>query len=181
MFSSIGIFAICFLTVDLESSYCNEMDLVLSVGNPSALFIFAGNNSFFLKSQEFWEYIAFVGTVNMYLHLAQIFWWTCFVFNICWVISNPLRARIFFLSAGKIHAIQLLICWVVPACLVVLPLTLDRNYSVIEYGFGTILCGASSKWLGYIIIVLPIQISTLIIIVVMMKAGNSLYKVRQFD
>ncbi|XP_062509803.1 uncharacterized protein LOC134185924 isoform X2 [Corticium candelabrum] len=159
--SVFSIFAICFLTVDLESSYCNEMDLVLSVGNPSALFIFAG-------------------TVNMYLHLAQIFWWTCFVFNICWVISNPLRARIFFLSAGKIHAIQLLICWVVPACLVVLPLTLDRNYSVIEYGFGTILCGASSKWLGYIIIVLPIQISTLIIIVVMMKAGNSLYKAQTF-
>ena len=117
----------------------------------------------------------------MYLYLALIFWWTCFIFNICWVISNPLRARNFFLSAGRIHGIQLLICWVVPACLVALPLALDRNYSVTDYGFGTILCGTSSKWIAYVTNVLPIQISTLIIIVVMMKAGNYLYKVRQFD
>ena len=40
----LGIFAICFLAIDLESSYCNEMDLLLFVDNPSVLCIFAGNN-----------------------------------------------------------------------------------------------------------------------------------------
>ncbi|XP_062506634.1 uncharacterized protein LOC134183162 isoform X2 [Corticium candelabrum] len=159
--SLLSIFAICFLAVDLESSYCNEMDLLLFVDNPSLLCIFAG-------------------AVTTYLHLAAFFWWTCFIFNICWVISNPLRAQNFFLSAGKIHAIQLLICWVVPACLVVLPLALYRNYSAVDYGFGTILCGTSSKWVAYVTTVIPIQISTLIIIVVMMKAGNYLYKAQTF-
>ena len=63
----------------------------------------------------------------------------------------------------------------------ILPLALDRNYSVIDYRFCFILCGASSKWIVHITNVLPIEISPLIIVVVMIKARKYLYKVRQFD
>lgn len=97
--------------------------------------------------------------------------------NMCWAIRNPLKARNFFINAGKLHLIQLAIGWFLPAVLVGLSVLVDGNYTAIDLGHGVETCGPSSKWTFYLTIILPIQVCALTVILVLVDAGRHLYEV----
>ena len=89
-----------------------------------------------------------------------------------------MRAQDFFAKAQQLHLIQLAVGWLLPAVLVAIGVLVDGKYTAV-LGANVETCRPRSKWTSYFTILLPVQLSTLIVVFFLLRAEKELYEVRR--
>ena len=89
--------------------------------------------------------------------VAWSYWWVLAVSNLWWTIIFPAKKHLIFNNSKKLHVIQSVIAWGIPAVLVGVVLAVEGHYSTLiltpEF------CSAPSKIVNYYTYGVPTQIN----------------------
>ena len=116
-----------------------------------------------------------LGVVFQYAILSFMCWWICSAINLWWIIRRPSQARFFSNQAKiKVHIIESLISWLLPAFLVSVPYMTGTSFRV---GFGHPRCAPASKELAYFTVGLPLQLGSFLLVVLLSDVAIGLNQV----
>ncbi|XP_065829464.1 uncharacterized protein [Oscarella lobularis] len=142
-----------------ENIRCNSNDLLNSVQNPTTS-------------------CRVLGTLYHYLQIFGVLLLTCSSANIWWVTCFPTRARHFFKKTARVHAIQFSFCCIFPGILIAIAYAAGGTYRPVP-SFRFCLPMPQFVLLGTFI--LPMSLSSIIIIIMLAQVIKTLYKHRQFQ
>ncbi|XP_062508617.1 uncharacterized protein LOC134184860 isoform X2 [Corticium candelabrum] len=126
--------------------HCTHQDLLESVKNPSS-------------------YCIIISMVFQYTILSFTCWWICSAINLWQIIRRPSQARFFSNRAKvKVHIIESLISWLLPAVLVSVPYMTGTSF---KGGVDHPRCAPASKELAYVTLGLPMQLGSFLLVVLL--------------
>ncbi|KAI6661642.1 hypothetical protein LOD99_13515 [Oopsacas minuta] len=114
-------------SVDRRKFFCSNDNLLTSQDNPT------------IQCQ-------IQGPIYHYFILSFLGWYMCDIFNIIFVLLYPMKSVKFFANSVKIHILQSIICWGLPALIIAIVLAATRRYTHLSF---PILCFPNEYGLAF--------------------------------
>lgn len=97
------------------------------------------------------------GAITHFVLTAWSYWWLLAVSNLWWTIVFPTKKHFIFNNSKKLHLIQSVVAWGIPAVLVGTVFAVDGQYSsmILTPEF----CSPPSRTVNYYTLAMPSQIN----------------------
>eukprot|EP00118_Oscarella_pearsei_P012368 m.90656 g.90656 ORF g.90656 m.90656 type:complete len:176 (+) comp36660_c0_seq25:966-1493(+) len=117
-----------------------------------------------------------LGSIFHFFLLAFTFWTCASSANMWWCICYPTRASSLFVETTKVHLLQSLVCWLVPAVCVAVNLGVQGGYSNLAEGSYSI-CMPSTRELAVVTFATPIVAASVFTVFLLFHTVYCLQKV----
>eukprot|EP00118_Oscarella_pearsei_P016484 m.158052 g.158052 ORF g.158052 m.158052 type:complete len:553 (+) comp38719_c0_seq32:110-1768(+) len=120
-----------------------------------------------------------LGSLFHFFGLALMFWTASSSANMWWCICYPTRATTLFVNATKIHLLESLLCWLVPALCVAINFGVEGRYSMPLLGSSSY-CSPSTRGLLFATFALPTMAASMVTVILLVHTVYSLQKQGHF-
>eukprot|EP00118_Oscarella_pearsei_P012367 m.90637 g.90637 ORF g.90637 m.90637 type:complete len:483 (+) comp36660_c0_seq19:188-1636(+) len=156
------------------------------LGITSLATVSLGGNTVACSSDDFMEAqlnptteCSALGSIFHFFLLAFTFWTCASSANMWWCICYPTRASSLFVETTKVHLLQSLVCWLVPAVCVAVNLGVQGGYSNLAEGSYSI-CMPSTRELAVVTFATPIVAASVFTVFLLFHTVYCLQKQSRF-